>query len=73
MPTFADRWYHMFSVTDPYGPILGFLDRSIYFSFKYLLSCTDEAEWMPIKKHTCHNLKLSEVLDEQSIWFIKTI
>jgi hypothetical protein len=33
------------SVTDPYGRILGFLDRSSYFSIKYLLSCIHEAEW----------------------------
>jgi hypothetical protein len=28
------------SVTDPYCRILGFLDRSRYFSIKKLLSCT---------------------------------
>jgi hypothetical protein len=33
------------SVTDPYGRILGFIDRSRYFSIKYLFSCTHEAEW----------------------------
>jgi hypothetical protein len=31
---FADRWYHVVSVTDPYGRILGFIDRSRYFSIK---------------------------------------
>jgi predicted RNA-binding Zn ribbon-like protein len=31
---FADRGYHVVSVTDPYGCILGFLDRSRYFSIK---------------------------------------
>jgi hypothetical protein len=31
VPTFADIGCHMFSVTDPYGRILGFLDRSRYF------------------------------------------
>jgi hypothetical protein len=31
---FADRRYHVVSVTDPYSPILGFLDRSRYFSIK---------------------------------------
>jgi hypothetical protein len=30
-------------VTDPYGRILGILDRNCYFSFKWLLSCTHEA------------------------------
>jgi hypothetical protein len=28
LPTFADRGCHVISVTDPYGRILGFLDRS---------------------------------------------
>jgi hypothetical protein len=31
---FADRRCHVVSVTDPYGRILGFLDRSRYFSIK---------------------------------------
>jgi hypothetical protein len=30
----ADRGCHVVSVTDPYGRILGFLDRSCYFSIK---------------------------------------
>jgi CBS-domain-containing membrane protein len=34
LPTFADKGRHVVSVTDPYGHILGFLDRSRYFSFK---------------------------------------
>jgi hypothetical protein len=29
MPTFADRGSHVVSVTDPYGSILCFLDRSV--------------------------------------------
>jgi hypothetical protein len=33
----------------PYGRILGFLDRSRYFSIKQLLSCTHEAEWTPFQ------------------------
>jgi hypothetical protein len=33
----------MVSVTDPYGRILGFLDRTRYLSIKQLLSCTHEA------------------------------
>jgi hypothetical protein len=33
-PTFADRGYHVVSVTDLYGSILGFLDRAANFSFK---------------------------------------
>jgi hypothetical protein len=34
VPTFADKGCHVVSVTDPYGRILGFLDRSRYFSIK---------------------------------------
>jgi hypothetical protein len=41
----------MVSVTDTYGRILGFLDRGRYFSIKYLLSCTHEAEWTPFHTH----------------------
>jgi hypothetical protein len=39
----------MVSTTNPYGRILGFLDRSRYFSIKKLLSCTHEAEWTPLQ------------------------
>jgi hypothetical protein len=48
---FADRGCHVASVTDPYGRILDFLDRSRYFSIKYLLSCTHEAEWTLFQTH----------------------
>jgi hypothetical protein len=34
LPTFADKGCHVVGVTDPYGRILGFLDRSLYFSTK---------------------------------------
>jgi hypothetical protein len=34
LPTLADKGCHVFSVTDPYGRILGFLDRSRYFFIK---------------------------------------
>jgi hypothetical protein len=34
LPTFADKGCHVVIVTDPYGRILGFLDRSRYFSIK---------------------------------------
>jgi hypothetical protein len=37
------------TVTDPYDRILGFLDRSRYFSIKQLLSCTHEAECTPFQ------------------------
>jgi hypothetical protein len=42
---------HVVSVTDPYGRILGFLDRSRYFSIKQLLSCTHGSEWTPFQTH----------------------
>jgi hypothetical protein len=31
---FADIWCHVVSVTDPYGRILGSLDRSRYYYFQ---------------------------------------
>jgi hypothetical protein len=34
LPTFVDRGFHVVSLTDPYGRILGFLDSSRYFSIK---------------------------------------
>jgi hypothetical protein len=34
LPTFADRGDHVVSVTDPYGRMPGFLDRSCYFSIQ---------------------------------------
>jgi hypothetical protein len=34
LPTFVDKGCHVVSVTDPYGRILGFLDRSRYFFIK---------------------------------------
>jgi hypothetical protein len=34
LTTFADKGCHVVSVTDPYSRILGFLDRSRYFSIK---------------------------------------
>jgi hypothetical protein len=34
VPTFADRGFHVVSVTDPYGRILGFLYRSRYSLFQ---------------------------------------
>jgi hypothetical protein len=37
VPTFADRMCHMISVTDPYGRILGFLDRLILYMLLILI------------------------------------
>jgi hypothetical protein len=34
VPTFADRGCHVLSTKDPYGRILGFVDRSRYFFFQ---------------------------------------
>jgi hypothetical protein len=51
VPTFADGGCHVVSVTNPYGRILGFLDRSRYFLFLVLLNCTHEAEWTPFQTH----------------------
>jgi hypothetical protein len=51
VPTFEDRGSHVVSLTDPYVRILGFIDRSRYFSIKQLLSCTHEAEWTPFQTH----------------------
>jgi hypothetical protein len=34
VPTFVDGQFHVIRVTDPYGRILDFLDRSSYFSFQ---------------------------------------
>jgi hypothetical protein len=34
LSTFADRGCHVVSMTDPYGRILGFLNRRRYFSIK---------------------------------------
>jgi hypothetical protein len=48
---FLRRGCHVVSATDPYGRIIGFLERSRYFSIKYLLSCTHEAEWTPLQTH----------------------
>jgi hypothetical protein len=49
--TFADRGCHVVSVTDPYVSILGFLDRSHYFSFQVAPHCTHEVEWTPFQTH----------------------
>jgi hypothetical protein len=36
LPTFADKGCHVVTVTDPYGRILGFLDRSRYFFYLFI-------------------------------------
>jgi hypothetical protein len=39
----------MVSVTDPFGRILGFLDRSRYFFFQVPPQFYSEAEWNPFQ------------------------
>jgi hypothetical protein len=39
------------SVTDPYIPILVFLDWSLYFFLRVAPNCTHEAEWAPFETH----------------------
>jgi hypothetical protein len=57
VPTFADRGCRVFSVTELYGRIIGFVDRSRYVSIKQLLSCTHEDESTPFQTHyTSENL-----------------
>jgi hypothetical protein len=46
MLTFADRVYHVVSVTDPYGHT-----GAATLTFKQLLNCTHEAEWSPFQTH----------------------
>jgi hypothetical protein len=36
VPTFADAGCHVVSVTDPYGRILGFIDRNIFVAHYFL-------------------------------------
>jgi hypothetical protein len=51
VPTFADRGCRVISATGPYCCILGFLDRSRYFSIKQLLNCTQGAESTPFQTY----------------------
>jgi hypothetical protein len=39
------------SVTDPYSRILSFYTGAATFHSKYLLKCTQEAEWAPFQTH----------------------
>jgi hypothetical protein len=51
MPTFADRGRRVFSATDPYVRILGFLDWIRYFFFQVAPQLYSEAEWGPFQTH----------------------
>jgi hypothetical protein len=48
MPTFGDSGCHVVSVTDPYGRILGFLDRSRYFFFEVALQLYSRGRVDPV-------------------------
>jgi hypothetical protein len=48
VPTFEDRRCHVVTVTEPYGRIHGFLNRSHYWQ---LLISIHEAEWTPFQTH----------------------
>jgi hypothetical protein len=41
----------MVSATDPYGSILGFLDRIRYFFFQVAPQFNHEAQWTPYQTH----------------------
>jgi hypothetical protein len=49
----------MVSATDSHVVNLDFIDRSRYFSFKWLLSCPHEAEWTPLQTR-CFSENLEE-------------
>jgi hypothetical protein len=53
VPTFADRVCHVVSVTDPYGRILGFLDR-------LLLVSPDRKDFHCLKLDPLSNVRLPE-------------
>jgi hypothetical protein len=46
--SFADRGCHVVSVTNPYGRILGFLDRSRYFCFQVALQLHSRGRVDPV-------------------------
>jgi hypothetical protein len=55
VPTFADRGCHVVSVTNPYGRILGFLDRRRYFFFQV----PDPLLWKSGSSHSVCNYNFS--------------
>jgi hypothetical protein len=48
LPNFEDRGWHVVCVTDPYGSILGFLDRSHYFFSQVTLQLYSRGRVDPI-------------------------
>jgi hypothetical protein len=61
VPTFANKGWHVFSVTDPHSRILGFLDRGYSVLFHYSsqsfskLSFTCDENIMNCSWHSCRN------------------
>jgi hypothetical protein len=51
MPTFKDIGCCVVNVTDPYGRIIGFLDRSLYNFFQVAPQFHLDAEWTPFQSH----------------------
>jgi hypothetical protein len=49
--TFLGIGCHVVRVIDPYGSILGFLDRSRYFFFQVAPHVSHEVEWTPFQTH----------------------
>jgi hypothetical protein len=49
--TSADRGCHVASVTDPYGRILGYIDRRRYFSYQAAPQFYSRSEWTPFETH----------------------
>jgi hypothetical protein len=56
VPTFADRGCQVVSVTDPYGSILGFLDRSRYCFFQVAPQLYSQAECIPSRPTTSQKI-----------------
>jgi hypothetical protein len=51
VPTLADIECHVVSVTDPYGSIFGFLDRSSYFFFQVAPQLYSDVQWALFQTH----------------------
>jgi hypothetical protein len=53
VPTFADKWCYLVSIKDPYGRILGFLDRIMnennYFIIRKGFVFCDVTPYSPVK------------------------
>jgi hypothetical protein len=55
------------SVTDLYGRILGFLDRSRYFSFQVAPHCTHEAERTPFQTHYFSESLVAQGIEPETV------